>query len=101
MTEQIRSSTADQTTTDATLGSSQHKKKHDVLVSKRKQHAPSDQVIIELPPYRGPRSPLDLVAVEFVFGTYLKLFDTPLRPLGLEHRLGLTLNWPKNLGHHR
>jgi hypothetical protein len=42
MTEQIRSSAAGQTTTGATLGSSQQKKKHDVLASKRKQPAPSD-----------------------------------------------------------
>jgi hypothetical protein len=54
MTEQIRSSVIDQTTTAAPLGSSQQKKKCDVLASKRKQPAPSDQVIIELPPYRRP-----------------------------------------------
>jgi hypothetical protein len=71
-----------------------------VLASKRKQAASSDQVTTELPPYRGPRSPLDVVAVEFVFGAYLKLFDTPLRPLGPEHRMGLTPSQPKNLRHH-
>jgi hypothetical protein len=30
---------------------------------------------IELPPYRGPRSPLDLVAIEFIFGHIFKAFQ--------------------------
>jgi hypothetical protein len=39
-----------------------------VLKTKCKQDkAPADQVIIELPPYRRPRSPLDLVVVEHIF----------------------------------
>jgi hypothetical protein len=40
MIEQIRSSVIDQTTTAAPLGSTQQKKKRDVLASKRKQPAP-------------------------------------------------------------
>jgi hypothetical protein len=43
-----------------------------VLASKRKQPASSDQVITELCLYHGPRSPLDLVAIEFVF---VRLFE--------------------------
>jgi hypothetical protein len=31
-------------------------------------------VIIELPPYRGPRSPLDLVVVEHTFGRLFEAF---------------------------
>jgi hypothetical protein len=69
------------------------KKKRVVLASKHKQAASSDQVTTELPP-------LDVVAVEFVFGAYLKLFDTPLRLLGPEHHMGLTPSQPKNLRHH-
>jgi hypothetical protein len=32
-------------------------------------------VIIELPPYRGPRSPLDLVTVEHIFGRLFEAFQ--------------------------
>jgi hypothetical protein len=32
-------------------------------------------VIIELPPYRGPRSPLDLVVVEHIFGRLFEAFQ--------------------------
>jgi hypothetical protein len=67
MKKQILSSAFDQTTTDVPSSSSQQKKKCVVLTSKYKKPTSSDQVITELPPYRGPRSPLDLVAVEFVF----------------------------------
>jgi hypothetical protein len=37
---------------------------------------PPDQVMtqIELPPYHGPRSPLDLVAVEIIFGHLFEAF---------------------------
>jgi hypothetical protein len=47
-----------------------HKRKHPPTVPKRKQTKTlTDQVMtqIELPPYRGPTSPLDLVAIEIVF----------------------------------
>jgi hypothetical protein len=38
----------------------------------------TDQVMtqIELPPYRGPRSPMDLIAIEIIFGC---LFESFLR----------------------
>jgi hypothetical protein len=50
------------------------RKKHIVLGTKCKQDkAVADQVIIELPPYGGPRSPLDIVTVEHIFG---RLFET-------------------------
>jgi hypothetical protein len=57
------------------------KKKCVVLGTKRKHNkAMDDQVIIELPPYRGPRSPLDIVVVEHLFGgVSLTLFNTYLR----------------------
>jgi hypothetical protein len=72
-----------------------------MLVSKRKQLAPSDQVIIELPPYCGPRSPLDLIAVEFIFGFLFEVFRHTSQALGPEHRLRLTPSQSKNLGHCR
>jgi hypothetical protein len=74
MAEQIHPSAANQTTTDVPSDSDHHQKKRVVLASKRKQPASSDEVITELPPYRGPRSPLDLVAVEFVFGRQFEAF---------------------------
>jgi hypothetical protein len=38
---------------------------------------------IELPPYCGPRSPLDLIVVEIILGASLKPFVAYLRPLVL------------------
>jgi hypothetical protein len=67
-------SAADQTTTTAPLGDGQ-KKKRVVLGTKRKQDkAPADQVITELPPYRGPQSPLNLVDVEHIFECLFEVF---------------------------
>jgi hypothetical protein len=73
-TGESRPSAADQTTTTAPSCGGQ-KKKHVALRTKRKQDkAPAVQVIIELPPYRGPRSPLDLVALEHIFGCLFEAF---------------------------
>jgi hypothetical protein len=67
-------STADQTTTTAPSGGGQ-KKKCIALGTKRKQDkAPADQVIIELPPYHEPRSPLDVVVVEHIFWPLFEAF---------------------------
>jgi hypothetical protein len=47
------------------------KKKHVVLGTKRKQDkAVADQVIIELPPYHGSRSPLNIIIVEHILGVF-------------------------------
>jgi hypothetical protein len=55
--------------------SGSQKKKHVMLGTKCKQDkATIDQVIIELPPYRGPRSPLDIVVVEHIFGCLFEAF---------------------------
>jgi hypothetical protein len=70
MVEQVCPSIADQFTTAAPLGNDQLKRKHLVLVSKHKQHAPSDQVITELFPHHVPRSPLGLV-----FGRLFEAFQ--------------------------
>jgi hypothetical protein len=65
-------SAADRTTATARSGGGP-RKKCVALETKRKQdHAPADQVIIELPPYCGPQSPLDVVVVDHIFG---RLYD--------------------------
>jgi hypothetical protein len=69
---QVRPSATDQLTTTARLGNGPPKKKHLVLASKRKQHAPSDQVTTEFFPHHVPRCSLGLVAVKLVFG---RLFE--------------------------
>jgi hypothetical protein len=74
LAEQIRPSVTDQTTTAIPSGSNQQKKKHIVLASKGKHHASSDQMITELPPYRGPLSLVYLVVVEFVSGCLFEAF---------------------------
>jgi hypothetical protein len=69
-----RPSATDRTTTTAASGGSQ-KKNRVVLGTKRKpDRASADQVIIELPSYYGPQSPLDLVAVEHTFGRLFEAF---------------------------
>jgi hypothetical protein len=73
MMKQICPSVINQITIVVPSGSGQQKKRI-VLASKRKQPASSNQVITELPPCRGPQSPLNLVAVEFVFGRLFKAF---------------------------
>jgi hypothetical protein len=75
MAEQVRHSATNQLTTATPLDSGQPKKKHRVLVSKRKQHAPSNQVIIELFPHYVPQSPLGLVPVKLIFGRLFIAFQ--------------------------
>jgi hypothetical protein len=67
MAAQVLPSAAGQLTTAAPLGSGHPKKKRLALVSKRKYHASSDQVITKLFPHHAPQRSLDLVAVRFVF----------------------------------
>jgi hypothetical protein len=73
---QIDPSVADRAaSTDPPVGG--RRCKHPPPVPKQKQALPSaDQVMtqIELPPYRGPRSPLDLVIVEIIFGRIFEAF---------------------------
>jgi hypothetical protein len=63
---------------DTTVASgSGNKRKHAVLAAKRKPSKTSaNQVMtqIEIPLYCGPRSPLDLVAVEIIFGRLFVAF---------------------------
>jgi hypothetical protein len=67
-------SAADQGVPTAPSGGGQ-KKKRVVLGTKRKHNkATDDQVTIELPPYHGPRSPMDIVAVKHLFGCLFEVF---------------------------
>jgi hypothetical protein len=69
-----RPSAADHTVHTAPSGGDQ-KKKCIVLWTKRKHNKDvDDQVIIELPPYHGPRSPLDIVIVEHLFWRLFEAF---------------------------
>jgi nitrogen fixation-related uncharacterized protein len=71
---ETRPSAADQAV-PTTPSSGGQKKKHVVLGTKRKHNkVADDQVIIELPPYHGPRSPLDIVTVEHIFGHLFEAF---------------------------
>jgi hypothetical protein len=73
-TGETRPSATDQVVPIAPSGGGQ-KKKCVVLWTKRKHDkATDDQVIIELPPYCGPRSPLDIVIVEHNFGRLFEAF---------------------------
>jgi hypothetical protein len=61
----------------AASSGSRQKKKNVLLASKRKKPTPlADQVMthINLPPYREPQSPLNLGAVEIVFGCLFEAF---------------------------
>jgi hypothetical protein len=77
MAERVHASGADQFTTTAPLGSGQLKRKHLVLVPKRKQPTPSDQVTTELLRHHVPQSPLGLVTVKLVFGHLFEAFQHP------------------------
>jgi hypothetical protein len=92
-------SAADQAVPIAASGGGQ-KKKHIVLRTKSKHNkVVGDEVIIKLPPYHGPRSPLDIVAIEHLLGVSLKLFDKYLRWQGLMLLLGMMPSLPKELEH--
>jgi hypothetical protein len=101
MATQVLPSATDQLTIVAPLGSGHPKKRHLVLVSKRKQHASSDQVITELFPHHAPRRSLGLVAARLVFSAYLKFFNALLRLPEPKLQLGLTLSQPKDFEHHQ
>jgi hypothetical protein len=69
-------SAADRVASTALSGGDQKKKKHIVLGTKRKRDKVLvDQVIIELPPYHEPQSPLDIVIVEHVFWRLFEAFQ--------------------------
>jgi hypothetical protein len=67
MAVQVLPSATDQLMTAAPSGSSHPKKKHLVLVPKRKQPVSFDHVITKLFPHLAPRRSLGLVAAMLVF----------------------------------
>jgi hypothetical protein len=67
-------STANQTTTATPLGIGKRKKRVAHGTKCKQDQVPADQVIIELPPYRRPRNPLDLVVIEHIFGRLFEAF---------------------------
>jgi hypothetical protein len=87
-TAQVRPSAIDQLTTAALLGSGPPKKKHIVLVSKRKQPAPSDQVTTELFSHPAPRCSLGLVAVQLVFGCLFEALQRPTQAAQIDTSAG-------------
>jgi hypothetical protein len=74
VTETSCPSTANQTTTVAPSGSGQKKKCTTLGTMCKQDKPPIDQVTIELRPYRGSQSPLDLVDVEHIFGCLFEAF---------------------------
>jgi hypothetical protein len=77
MPEQTNPSIADRATS-INPSAGRRRRKHPPPAPKRKQALPStDQVMtqIELPPYRRPRNPLDLIAVDVIFGYLFEVFQ--------------------------
>jgi hypothetical protein len=73
---QAHPSIADQIISSAPSAGGQ-KQKHPLPIPMRKPTKSSaDQVMvqIELPPYRGPQRPLDLVTIEIIFGHLFEVF---------------------------
>jgi hypothetical protein len=76
MSTQAHPSVADRVISSAPSAGGQ-KWKHPLPVPMRKPiKSSADQVMvqIELPRYRGPRHPLDLVAIEIIFGHLFEVF---------------------------
>jgi hypothetical protein len=70
----VRPPVADQSVSAAPLSDGQ-KRKHIMLMSKRKTSTSSDQVITELSSYHGSRNRLNLVAVNLAFGRMFEAFQ--------------------------
>jgi hypothetical protein len=76
MSVQTEPSVADRVASNAPSAGG-HKQKCPPTIPKHQQpKASTDQVMtqIDLPPYREPKSPLDLVAIEIIFGRLFKAF---------------------------
>jgi hypothetical protein len=97
MAAQVHPSTTDQLTTAAPLGSDPSKKKHLVLASKRKQHAPSDRVTTELFLHHAPRSSLGLVEVKLIFGRLFEALQHPAQAAQIDTSAGADTQPAKRL----
>jgi hypothetical protein len=96
-TAQVRPSVVDQLTTAAPLGSSPSKKKHHVLASKCKQHAPSDQVTTVLFPHHAPRSSSGLVEVKLIFRRIFEALQHPAQAARMDTSVGADTQPAKRL----
>jgi hypothetical protein len=88
MLAQVNPSVADRVISSAPSAGGQ-KWKHPTPIPKHKSIKSSAYQVmiqIEIPPYHGPRRPLDLVAIEIVLCISLKYFNMHLRLLVPEHR---------------
>jgi hypothetical protein len=56
------------------LPSGKHRQKRHLPDARHKRPLGQVMTQIELPPYRGPHSPLDVVAIEIVFGHIFEVF---------------------------
>jgi hypothetical protein len=76
MVGQAHPSVADWVDVTAPLAGGQKRKCPPLALKHKQSKTPVDQVMtqIELPPYRRPRSSLDLVAVDIIFGCLFKGF---------------------------
>jgi hypothetical protein len=96
-TAQVCPSAADQLTTAAPLGSGPSKKKRLLLASKRKQHAPSDQVTTVLFPHHAPRSSLGLVEVNLIFRPLFEALQHPAQAAQVDISAGADTQSAKRL----
>jgi hypothetical protein len=91
MMGQAHPSAADRVDATAPSASGQKRKRPPSALKRKQSKTPIDQVMtqIKLPPYCEPRSSLDLVDIEIIFGHFLKPFDMHLMLLVIEHRPGV------------
>jgi hypothetical protein len=94
---QVRPSAVDQLTSAAPLGSDPLKKKHLVLASKRKQHAPSDHVTTEVFPHHIPHCFPGLVAVRLVFRRLFEALQCPTQAAKIDTSAGADTQPAKRL----
>jgi hypothetical protein len=76
MVGQAHPSVADRVDATSPPASGQKRKRPSSALKRKQSKIPSDQVMIqiELPPYRGPWSSVDLVDVEIIFGCLFEAF---------------------------
>jgi hypothetical protein len=94
---QVHPSVTDQLTTAAPLDCGPLKKKHLVLASKCKQHAPSDQVTTKLFMHLASHCSLGLVAVKLVLGRLFEVLQRPTQAAQIDTSVGADTQPAKRL----
>jgi hypothetical protein len=91
--EQAESSIADRPNSVVPPGGGRGRKRPPPMLRWKQPLPSTDHVMtqIELPPFHGPRSPLDLVAIEIFLDACLKRFNTHLRLMMLVLQLAMIL----------